>query len=91
VLADEPLCGIYAMTVDLNAQALVATLRASMKPDAPGYIGAPPAEIAKLVDDTLEAAQDLDDAITDEGSVKDGVGSAGSRAASFVDRWEPYI
>lgn len=91
LLDEDSLCEIIAMTVDLRAQAVVLVLTGSAEPGVPGYIGAPPAEVAKLVDETVAAAQALDDTITDDGEVKDGVGAAGDWAVNFVDRWEPYV
>lgn len=89
---EEPLCDIYATTLDMRAQLVVATLTGAMKADAPDYIGAPPAEIVKLVDETMTAAQVLDNTIEDGTGIIDGtVFPAGMDARNYVDRWEPYV
>jgi hypothetical protein len=87
-------CKIQLLSVNVTAQTLVLTLSGANKPGVPAFIGAPPAELAKLVKDTLDAAQAVDDAVSeDEPNEADrsAVWGAGNRLDGLLDRWAPYI
>lgn len=79
------------MTLDTEAQTLVTVLEGAIEPGVPAYIGMPPPEIQKLVRETLDAAQTLDNTIGESGQVSDGMGFAALIIMDLFDQWEPYL
>ena len=57
--APELACGLNGLTLEMTANTVATSLRAAQKADAPGYIGLPPAEIADLVQDTMDDATEV--------------------------------
>jgi hypothetical protein len=54
--ATVPACHLTYMTVSLKAETIRLALSTVHKPDAPGYVGAPPEEIEDLLTETESAA-----------------------------------
>jgi hypothetical protein len=54
-----PRCLAEALALNLEAQTLVLELNGAKDPSSPTFIGAPPSDVAPLVDDTLGAARTL--------------------------------
>lgn len=52
-------CGMGVLSLNMQAQTLGIVLQGAQKPGVPAYIGAPPAEILRLVDDTMASADAL--------------------------------
>jgi hypothetical protein len=94
-------CGIGVLSINLQAQTLHAVLDGSAKPGVPAYIGAPPAEIKSLVDETMTAADTL--AATSDKATKCTSDDAAGCTATLFDferamddlqtefaAWSPY-
>jgi hypothetical protein len=89
---DDPLCQLKMLGLDANANTIALSLTGAAKPGVPAYIGAPPAEIEKLVADTTAAAQVVADVITDDTTANPGeLFAAGNRLEDVLERWEPYL
>lgn len=84
-------CKLTPMTLDTLVQTLVVKLQGAAKPGVPAYIGKPPAEIEKLVTDTINAAQVVDALINESGAPLAGMGGQMNELLSVFDRWEVYI
>jgi hypothetical protein len=85
-------CGLAPTTLNMETQTLVLTMIGAAKPGAPAYIGKPPAELEKLILDTVDAAQGLTD-VTDPNhkGTSPQVFMAGSKLMTVLDRWDPYL
>lgn len=79
------------MTLRTLADTLVLSLTGAAKPGVPGYIGPPPAEIGRLVTDTVTAARRVVDAIPAGGEAKDGQFAVAASLSNALGRWTPYI
>jgi hypothetical protein len=86
-------CALAPQGFDLEAKTLVLRLTGAAKPGVPAYIGKPPAEISKLVADTITAAQAVDDAIADNSSDVSplAVFLPVGRLMTVLDGWDPYL
>lgn len=96
---DDVLCKTYLLTMGYTAQTVGLVISGGLKEGVPAYIGAPPAEIAGLVDETRQAAEDagaLADTAREACPGDDCVGAAfqferawGDLVTAF-NKWEPY-
>jgi uncharacterized membrane protein len=86
-------CSLRLLSFDPEAQILILSLTGAAKPGVPAYIGAPPAEIERLVADTLAAAQGVLNALPEDKAHGDDlpVFFAMSRLLDAFDRWQPYL
>lgn len=85
-------CPIRVLTLGVSAQGLTFKLRGAAKPGVPAYIGAPPAEIERLVADTDAAAQKLSDVAQGTQPVDETLlYNAVMDLLRVFDRWAPYI
>lgn len=84
-------CSLAPLTFSEESQTLALTLRGSAKPGVPAYIGDPPAEIAKLVEDTTAAAEVVTDASSAQPVDQGTLFAALSNLMSTLDRWDPYM
>jgi hypothetical protein len=91
VRATSLVCKVTPMTLDLQVQTLLLNLAAAAKPGIPAYIGKPPAEIEKLVADTVAADQTVDLAIDSTGEPSSGMQRAVINLMGVLDRWDPYV
>ncbi|HEY8453865.1 MAG TPA: hypothetical protein VIL54_17010, partial [Natronosporangium sp.] len=82
-------CRVYPLTLDAEAKTLVLKLTGAQKPGVPAYIGPPPAEIERLVADTIAAAEAVDAAM--DGPDPYSHWFTVSRLLGTLDRWEPYL
>lgn len=95
-------CGMNMRGMSTNAQIVVLTIQGGTKEGVPAYIGEPPAEIATLVTETLDAAIDAEDATAaaiescdasaDDCHVKavNAVIAMGQLERK-LDAWKPYL
>lgn len=94
---EEVTCDAYLMTMQMSAATMALQIEAGLNEDAPGFIGAPPAEIAPLVTDTQEAARAAQQAGQEavdcteacEGPVFQFT-VAYDRLVTTIDTWSPY-
>lgn len=88
-------CSLAPMTLDLQLQTMVLNLKSANTPRSTAYIGAPPAEISQLVQDTQLQAEKITGLIPDSGTptgaVKTKIWSEMNAMMRILDRWEPYI
>jgi len=85
-------CPVVILTLGITAQGLMFKLRGAAKPGVPAYIGAPPAEIERLVADTDTAAQKLSDVAQGKPPVDEALlYGAVTDLLHVFDRWAPYI
>lgn len=85
-------CGLAPLTLNVQAHTLIVTLTGAATPGVATYIGKPPAELEKLVADTLNAAQGLL-SVTDANNkgTSAQVLTAGTTLMTVLDRWDPYL
>jgi hypothetical protein len=85
-------CSLQTQTLKIEAETLAVTITGAAKEGVPAYIGQPPAEIKKLVGDTLYAAQDLDETVGPDGKYEAPIlFTTLSRLMTTLDRWDPYL
>jgi hypothetical protein len=87
-------CALTALTIETEAYTLTLKLSGAAKQGVPAYIGAPPAEVERLVADTLTAAQRVRDVLHDEDpKTVDDVGLLHAMGAllEMFNRWQPYL
>ena len=84
-------CPIAALSLGMAGQILDLKLQGAAKLGAPAYIGAPPAEIARLVADTQDAARKLSTVGQAQTVDEMQLFLAVSDLLDQFDRWEPYI
>ena len=86
------ICPVEALTLHISSQTLTTVIDSARDKDSHVYIGPPPAEIARLVDDTYNDAIAMSNATEDNENMDVGdVFSAGSKLSSDIDAWGPYL
>jgi hypothetical protein len=89
---DTTACKLMTLTLNVDAQLIISKIAGAQKVGSTAYIGAPPAEIAALVEETRAAAAALDYAIPDDASEPtDNVFLRGGSLDHALDGWQPYM
>jgi hypothetical protein len=84
-------CTLAPLTLKTEAQTLSLVLRSASSPSAGTYIGPAPAEIGKLVTDTIKDADTLDGAVNSDGSAGPEFFLVITDLMNTIDRWDPYL
>jgi hypothetical protein len=84
-------CDLTVMSLGTDAKTLSLVLTGAVKPGVPAYIGPPPAEIEKLVSDTIRAADTVASALDSDGKAGPEFFLVVSSLMTTLDRWDPYL
>jgi hypothetical protein len=89
-------CGMAFLGTGTNARLLALDIQLAMKVDGPRYIGAPPAELVGLLEETRKQADALATAVEAGGGVPTQAAKTAVRGEIFLmetvlAKWGPYL
>lgn len=90
-VVDRPMCGLYLIGLKTEASIMELILTGAVKPGVPAFIGAPPATMTNLVNETIAKAKRVE-TVADHGKGTDTtVWLALSGLDDMCDQWSVYF